>query len=118
MSNAIKVVVSGNNPITIKTIPVLSPKVTIPGIGELSDVDASQEVEDATLIYHANTGKYVVEKLNIEEIVGLDVVDGGEFFKDPFPLNIPRSIIRRNILCRKSMVLFIFGSIENIRGII
>ena len=46
-------------------------------LDHLLDVDASGEVENATLVYNVYTDKYVVKKLNLADIDGN--LDGGIF---------------------------------------
>lgn len=48
-------------------------------LDRLNDVDATSEVDKATLVYDAATDKYVVKLLEYNDIVGELDIDGGTF---------------------------------------
>jgi hypothetical protein len=71
--------ISGNqihttNVITIKQEVI---KTSINKLSELIDVDATSEDDGDSIVYDADTDKYIVEKINSNNVVG--DYDGGEF---------------------------------------
>ena len=67
--------VSAAAPVTLRNIPTMA--VGITKLAQLNDVDATTVVEGDTLVYHANTAKYTVEPLDINNTIG--TLDGGSF---------------------------------------
>lgn len=80
----IKVISSGatsdtivpSNPVVLKNVPTLTPIVGATTLGQLRDVYLGNEVDGATLVYHADTDTYVAETISFD--VG-GSIDGGVF---------------------------------------
>lgn len=82
-SNSIRVTVNSSagilkstNPVTVKNITTLSNSPST-RLDSLVDVNATNEIEGATLVYDAATDKYVVKQLELKDISG--DLDGGTF---------------------------------------
>jgi hypothetical protein len=80
-NRTIKVSSGGTAGIVDSITPVVLKNVTnaagINRLDHLLDVDASHEVENATLVYDQNTDKYIVKKLDLADVTGN--LDGGTF---------------------------------------
>jgi hypothetical protein len=72
--NATAGIVDSNIPVTLKQTQTL---VGPNRLDRLLDVDATGEIENATLVYNADTDKYVVKKLDFANVTGS--LDGGIF---------------------------------------
>ena len=72
--NATAGIVDSNIPVTLKNSQALSGPNRL---DRLLDVDATGEIENATLVYNADTDKYVVKKLDLADVTG--ALDGGIF---------------------------------------
>lgn len=68
-------VINPINPVTLKNTPTLASGVT--RLDSLSDVNAAGESNGATLVYNAQNDTYVVEKMNLSNVIG--DLDGGTF---------------------------------------
>lgn len=68
-------VLNPTNPVTLKNTPTLGGGVT--RLDSLIDVNASGEANGATLVYNSLNDTYVVEKMNLSNVVG--DLDGGTF---------------------------------------
>jgi hypothetical protein len=76
--NATAGIIDSTNPVTVKNNPsMLAVGSGVDRLDHLRDVDASVEVEGATLVYRANNDTYVTKKLDLDNITG--EVDGGTF---------------------------------------
>ena len=75
-SNATAGIINTNQTVVLKNTPTLISGGTS-RLDHLQDVDASAEVQGATLVYDSATDKYVTEKLNLSNTVGN--LDGGQF---------------------------------------
>jgi hypothetical protein len=67
-------VINSEVPVTLKNFQVTSGTNRL---DKLIDVVATSEVSGATLVYDANTDKYVVQPLDISNVTG--DLDGGTF---------------------------------------
>jgi len=72
--NATSGIVDSTIPVTLKNSQALSGPNRL---DRLLDVDATGEIENATLVYNADTDKYVVKKLDFANVTGS--LDGGIF---------------------------------------
>lgn len=72
-TNATGGIIQTSVPVTLQSVPTLMSGNTRLKLEDLVDVDVGSEVDGATLVYHANTETFVIEKANIGE------VDGGTF---------------------------------------
>ena len=72
--NATAGIVDSNIPVTLKNSQAL---IGPNRLDRLLDVDATGEIENATLVYNADTDKYVVKKLDFANVTGS--LDGGIF---------------------------------------
>jgi len=76
-ANATAGIVSTNrNPVTLKNVPT----VTVGGLNRLdalNDVVSTGETSGAVPVYDAATDKYVVQKLDLSNVIG--DLDGGTF---------------------------------------
>lgn len=75
-TNATSGIIDTTTPVTLKNVPV------IPGgagarLDKMTDVDATGEINGATLVYEATTDKYIVKKLDLADVIG--DLDGGTF---------------------------------------
>lgn len=69
-------VTTNRNPVTLKNVPT----ITAGGsnrLDGLNDVVASGEISGAVPVYDATTDKYVVQKLDLNNVIG--DLDGGTF---------------------------------------
>lgn len=73
-SNATAGIIDTTTPVVLKNNPVLSGTTRI---DRLTDVNANNEIDGATLVYNSTNDTYVVKKLDLSEIVG--DLDGGTF---------------------------------------
>jgi fructose-specific phosphotransferase system component IIB len=78
-NRTIKVSTGGTAGIVDSITPVVLKNATnsVGRLDHLLDVDASNEVENATLVYDPNTDKYIVKKLDLADVTGS--LDGGTF---------------------------------------
>ena len=67
-------ILDSNIPVTLKNSQVLAGPNRL---DRLLDVDASGEIENATLVYNPETDKYIVKKLDLADVTGN--LDGGIF---------------------------------------
>lgn len=74
-TNATAGIIDSTVPVTLKNLPSIGNGIT--RLDNLTDVVANGEIDGATLVYDANTDKYIVKTLTMEEIDG--ALDGGEF---------------------------------------
>jgi len=68
-SDATAGILDSTSPVTLVNTPTLI-SVGAENLGQLTDVDTSNKVNGATLVYNSDNGKYVVSKLSIENITG------------------------------------------------
>lgn len=68
-------VIEASAPVTLKPIPTINSGVD--RLDNLKDVDASAEIDGATLVYDIGNDKYNVKKLDLSNITG--TLDGGNF---------------------------------------
>lgn len=73
--NASSGVISSATPVTVKNISTISGGIF--RLDQLSDVNARNETDKATLVYDASTDKYIVKNLEFGDISG--DLDGGTF---------------------------------------
>ena len=73
-ANATAGVIDTSVPVSLKNNTVLSGPTRL---DRLTDVVANAEVNGATLVYDAETDKYVVKKLDLNDVTG--DLDGGTF---------------------------------------
>lgn len=73
-TNATAGIIDSTTPVVLKNTPTLI-SGGVDRLDHLKDVDATTELDGSTLIYDANTDKYVVRKIDFGD-VGLD---GGNF---------------------------------------
>lgn len=73
-TNATAGIINTNVPVTLKQN---NDKNNLTRLDQLIDVIATGETDGATLVYDSNTDKYVVEKLNLDNVEG--TMDGGTF---------------------------------------
>ncbi|CAB4162806.1 hypothetical protein UFOVP787_124 [uncultured Caudovirales phage] len=76
-SNGTAGVINTTAPVTIKPTPTLSSLGASTRLDQLTDVDASNEVDGATLVYDDQNDKYVVQYLDLADTTG--TLDGGSF---------------------------------------
>jgi len=74
-ANATAGIIDTSVPVTIKNNPVISSGIS--RLDKLTDVVANNESNGATLVYDASTDKYIVQKLDISNVIG--DLDGGTF---------------------------------------
>ena len=74
-TNATAGIIDSTVPVTIRNTYDVSSSVT--RLDHLKDVVATGEIEGATLVYDANTDKYIVKKLDLADVTG--DLDGGTF---------------------------------------
>jgi hypothetical protein len=67
---------TNRNPVTLKNVPTISTGGTN-RLDSLNDVVASGEISGAVPVYDAATDKYVVQKLDLNNVIG--DLDGGTF---------------------------------------
>lgn len=74
----VSVLVTNNSIMTTNVVTVSQEvlKLYTNKLGELSDVDSSAKADGDTLVYVGSLDKYVVEKLDANNVLGLD---GGNF---------------------------------------
>jgi hypothetical protein len=75
-TNATAGIIDTTTPVTLKNTPIGS---GINRIDKLLDVDASFETDNATLVYNSILDKYIVKKLEFNDLDGDIEVDGGTF---------------------------------------
>jgi hypothetical protein len=68
-------VINPTNPVTLKSVPTINSGVD--RLDALKDVSPSGETSGAVPVYDSVTDKYIVQKLNMTDIVG--DLDGGTF---------------------------------------
>lgn len=73
-SNTTAGIIDSTSPVTIKNI---AGAAGVTRLDRLSDVDASGESTGSTLIYDAETDKYIVRKIEFNDVTG--DLDGGTF---------------------------------------
>lgn len=73
-TNATAGIINTNVPVTLKQD---NNKNNLTRLDQLIDVIATGETDGATLVYDSNTDKYIVEKLNLDNVEG--TMDGGTF---------------------------------------
>ena len=76
-TNATSGVIDSTNPVVLKPISVLTSSASNSRLDHLQDVNASHEIDGATLVYDAGNDTYVVKLLDLAEVTG--VLDGGNF---------------------------------------
>jgi hypothetical protein len=74
-ANATAGIIDSTVPVTLKTNPSINSGIA--RLDKLYDVDASDEISGATLVYDALLDKYVVQKLDLADVIG--DLDGGTF---------------------------------------
>lgn len=75
-TNATSGIIDTTTPVTIKNTPVI-PGGASSRIDKMIDVDPTGETNGATLVYEAETDKYIVKKLDLADVTG--DLDGGTF---------------------------------------
>lgn len=70
-------IIDSTNPVVLKPLSVLSSAAASPRLDHLQDVNASEEVDGATLVYDAENDTYIVKLLDLSEVTG--ILDGGNF---------------------------------------
>jgi hypothetical protein len=75
-TNATAGIIDTTTPVTLKNIPL---GVGVNRLDKLTDVDASFETDNATLVYNSILDKYIVKKLEFNDLDGDIEVDGGTF---------------------------------------
>jgi hypothetical protein len=73
-TNATAGIIDTSIPVTLKNTPTIG---GVTRLDRLIDVDANAEINGATLVYEANTDKYIVKKLDLSDVTG--DLDGGVF---------------------------------------
>jgi hypothetical protein len=73
-ANATSGVIDTTTPVTIKPVPTVT-SGGVDRLDHLKDVDASTELDGATLIYDAANDKYVVRKIDFGNVS----LNGGDF---------------------------------------
>lgn len=73
-TNATAGIIDTFSPVTLKNIAVLG---GVSRLDKLSDVDANNEINGATLVYDSYKDTYVVQKLDLSNVIG--DLDGGTF---------------------------------------
>lgn len=73
-TNATAGVIDSRNPVTLRNTSAAS---GITRLDQLSDVDATTEINNGVLTYDSNTDKYIIRQISFEEVVG--DLDGGDF---------------------------------------
>ncbi len=66
-----------SSPVTIKSIPTVTSGSGVSRLDQLTDVSPSGETDGAVPVYDSATDKYIVQKMNMIDIVG--DLDGGTF---------------------------------------
>jgi hypothetical protein len=74
-ANATAGIIDTSVPVTIKNNPSITSGIS--RLDKLTDVVANNESNGATLVYDASTDKYIVQKLDISNVIG--DLDGGTF---------------------------------------
>jgi hypothetical protein len=72
-TNATAGIIDTSIPVTLKN----TPNVGVSRLDRLIDVVANNEINGATLVYEADTDKYIVKKLDLSDVTG--DLDGGTF---------------------------------------
>lgn len=67
---------TNRNPVTLKNVPTLS-SGGANRLDSLNDVVSSGEISGAVPVYDASSDKYVVQQLNLNNVIG--DLDGGTF---------------------------------------
>lgn len=70
-------VLDTSSPVTVKAIPTVSSGGGVTRLDQLTDVSSISETNGAVPVYDSVTDKYIVQKLNMTDIVG--DLDGGTF---------------------------------------
>jgi len=73
-ANATAGIIDTTTPVTLKNAPI---GTGVTRLDQLSDVDATTEVNNGVLTYDGNRDKYVIKSITFEEIAG--DLDGGSF---------------------------------------
>jgi hypothetical protein len=73
-ANATAGIIDTTGGVTLKNAPI---GTGVTRLDQLSDVDATTEVNNGVLTYDGNRDKYVIKTITFEEIVG--DLDGGSF---------------------------------------
>ena len=68
-------VINPTNPVTLKNVPTINSGVD--KLDQLTDVNPAGETDGAVPVYDSATDKYIVQKMNMTDIVG--DLDGGTF---------------------------------------
>lgn len=75
-TNATSGIIDTTTPVTLKNVPI---GTGVTRLDRLTDVDASSETDKATLVYNSVLDKYIVKKLEFDDLDGVIDVDGGIF---------------------------------------
>lgn len=73
-ANATAGIIDTSTPVTLKNAPI---GTGVTRLDQLSDVDASTEINNGVLTYDGNRDKYIVKTITFNEIAG--DLDGGSF---------------------------------------
>jgi len=73
-ANATAGIIDTTTPVTLKNAPI---GTGVTRLDQLSDVDATTEVNNGVLTYDGNRDKYIVKTITFQEIAG--DLDGGSF---------------------------------------
>lgn len=73
-ANATAGIIDTSTPVTLKNAPI---GTGVTRLDQLSDVDATTEVNNGVLTYDGNRDKYVIKTITFQEIAG--DLDGGSF---------------------------------------
>lgn len=77
-TNATAGVINTNVPVTLKQDTIVTASANgLTRLDQMVDVVATTEVNGASLVYDSNIDKYVVEKINLDNVEG--TMDGGTF---------------------------------------
>lgn len=68
-------VINPTNPVTLKNVPTINSGVD--KLDQLTDVNPAGETDGAVPVYDSASDKYIVQKMNMTDIVG--DLDGGTF---------------------------------------
>jgi len=77
-TNATAGIINTNVPVTLKQDSIVTASANgLTRLDQMTDVIATVETNGATLVYDSSIDKYVVEKLNLDNVEG--TMDGGTF---------------------------------------
>jgi hypothetical protein len=68
-------IIEASNPVTLKPVPTINSGVD--RLDHLKDVNATTEIDGATLVYDIANDTYNVKKLDLSDVTG--ALDGGSF---------------------------------------